>query len=183
MQNHHSNTPPLITTLTSHYFILHLSSPFQLESRVEHHMIQPNQPLTPHPLNNEKKRMETGTNGETPATSELDLSIILQGILGLSLSWMVSTFIHVLSLLLLWGSEDAVLDELMKRLFCFACWWRCEWMSLRLNEWEGQCDEMKEQPRSPIAVVDLFIPGASCMFCWVRLIVLPVLLRFPWDPR
>ena len=81
MQNHHSNAPPLITTLTSHYFILHLSSPFQLESRVEHHMIQPNQPLTPHPLNNEKKRMETGTNGETPATSELDLSIILQGIL------------------------------------------------------------------------------------------------------
>ena len=85
MQNHHSNAPPLITTLTSHYFILHLSSPFQLESRVEHHMIQTNQPLTPHPLNNEKKRMETGTNGETPATSELDLSIILQGIIGLSL--------------------------------------------------------------------------------------------------
>ncbi len=55
MQNHHSNAPPLITTLTSHYFILHLSSPFQLESRVEHHMIQTNQPLTPHPLNNEKK--------------------------------------------------------------------------------------------------------------------------------
>ena len=55
MQNHHSDAPPLITTLTSHYFILHLSSSFQLESRVEHHMIQPNQPLTPHPLNNEKK--------------------------------------------------------------------------------------------------------------------------------
>ena len=78
--------------------------------------------------------METGTNGETPATSELDLSIILQGIIGLSLSWVISTFIHVLSLLLLWGSEDVVLDELMKRLFCFASRWRCVWMSLRLNE-------------------------------------------------
>lgn len=63
--------------------------------------------------------METGTNGETPATSELDLSFILQGILWLSLSWMISTFSHVLSLLLLWVSEDVVLDELMKRLFCF----------------------------------------------------------------
>ena len=113
---------------------MHHHSPFQLESRVEHHMIQPNQPLTPHPLNNEKKRMETGTNGETPATSEFDLSFILQGILGLSLSWMISTFSHVLSLLLLWVSEDVVLDELMKRLFCFASRWRCEWMCLRLNE-------------------------------------------------
>ena len=34
---------------------------------------------------------------------------------------MISTFSHVLSLLLLWVSEDVVLDELMKRLFCFAC--------------------------------------------------------------
>ena len=124
--------------------------------------------------------MKTGTNGETPPTSELDLSIILQGILWLSLSWMVSTFIHVLCLLLLWGSEDAVLDELMKRLFCFASRWRCVWMCLRLNEWEGQCDEMKEQPRSPIADVDLFIPVSSYVFCWARLIVLPVLLLFPW---
>lgn len=32
---------------------------------------------------------------------------------------MISTFSHVLSLLLLWVSEDVVLDELMKRLFCF----------------------------------------------------------------
>ena len=123
--------------------------------------------------------METGTNGETPATSELDLSIILQGILWLSLSWMISTFSHVLSLLLLWGSEDVVLDELMKRLFCFASRWRCIWMCLRLNEWEGQCDEMKEQARSPVAVVDLLIPGTSCMFCWAQRIVLPVLLLFP----
>ena len=123
--------------------------------------------------------METGTNGETPATSELDLSIVLQGILWLSLSWIISTFIHVLCLLLLWRSEDVVLDELMKQLFCFAYRWRCVWMCLRLNEWEGQCDEMKGQPRSPVAVVDLFIPGTSCMFCRARLIVLPVLLRFP----
>ena len=126
--------------------------------------------------------METGTNGETPATSELDLSIILQGILWLSLSWMISTFSHVLSLLLLWVSEDAVLDELMKRLFCFACWWRCEWMCLRLNEWEEWCDEMKEQARSPITVVDLFIPGTSCVFCWAQRIVLSVLLLFLWYP-
>ena len=47
---------------------------------------------------------------------------------------MVSTFIHVLSLLLLWGSEDVVLDELMKQLFCFAYRWRYEWMCLGLNE-------------------------------------------------
>ena len=41
---------------------------------------------------------------------------------------------------------------------------------------------MKEQARSPVAIVDLFIPGTSCMFCWAQRIVLPVLLRFSWYP-
>ena len=110
--------------------------------------------------------METGTNGETPATSELDLSFILQGILWLSLSWMVSTFSHVLSLLLLWVSEDAVLDELMKRLFCFACWWRCVWMCLRLSE--------KDNAMRWRNNLDLQLPSLICSFqervaCFVEL--------------
>ena len=41
---------------------------------------------------------------------------------------------------------------------------------------------MKEQARSPITVVDLLIPGTSCMFCWAQRIVLSVLLLFLWYP-